>query len=188
MTEREKTINGLEDVATWMKKSVHNHSMDEMRITVQMLCKVDDVIEMLKAQNQEPEIERPKPIELEDETKRWLEGMTASENLQNIADILIDWDGYRTRDGLASLINEVWAYARYAAAISSPRLITEDDFKNNPALDTDGCLPAFCESVNRPIGWMAIHKGYINGRRDLRYWTSIPSARQMKETPWSEGE
>jgi hypothetical protein len=35
--------------------------------------------------------------------------------LGNIADICIDWDGYRTADGLGGLVNEIWAYARYCA-------------------------------------------------------------------------
>ena len=57
----------------------------------------------------------PKRIDLADETKAWLDKMDAVEALENIADICIDWDGYRTADGLGELINEIWAYARYCA-------------------------------------------------------------------------
>ena len=57
----------------------------------------------------------PKRIELADETKAWLDKMDAVDALENIADICIDWDGYRTADGLGGLINEIWAYARYCA-------------------------------------------------------------------------
>lgn len=32
-----------------------------------------------------------------------------------IADICIDWDGYRTANELGGLINEIWAYTRYCA-------------------------------------------------------------------------
>lgn len=55
----------------------------------------------------------PKPCVLENETKEWLDAMTPAEAFRNIADTCIDWDGYRTRDGLGELINEIWAYARY---------------------------------------------------------------------------
>lgn len=57
----------------------------------------------------------PKRIEIEDETKAWLDGMDAVEALGNIANICMDWDGYRTADGLGGLVNEIWAYARYCA-------------------------------------------------------------------------
>lgn len=70
-------------------------------------------IEALKAQ--EPATVEPKRIELADETKAWLDTMDAVEALGNIADICIDWDGYRTADGLGGLVNEIWAYARYCA-------------------------------------------------------------------------
>lgn len=64
---------------------------------------------------QEPLTVEPKRIELPDETKAWLDKMDAVDVLANIANICIDWDGYRTANGLGSLINEIWAYARYSA-------------------------------------------------------------------------
>ena len=72
-----------------------------------------DIIALLKAQ--EPTTTEPKRIDLPDETKAWLDKMDAVDALGNIADICIDWDGYRTADGLGGLINEIWAYARYCA-------------------------------------------------------------------------
>ena len=76
----------------------------------------EDTITLLKAQ----EIATiatidPKPIKLEDETKKWLNEMDGIDALKNIADICIDWDGYRTANGLGGLINEIWAYARYCS-------------------------------------------------------------------------
>ena len=71
-----------------------------------------DALELLKAQ--ELTIE-PKRDELPEETKAWLDKMDAVEALGNIADICIDWDGYRTANGLGGLINEIWAYAKYCA-------------------------------------------------------------------------
>lgn len=74
---------------------------------------IDDIIALLKAQG--VATVEPKRIELADETKAWLDKMDAVDALNNIADICIDWDGYRTADGLGGLINEIWAYARYCA-------------------------------------------------------------------------
>ena len=71
-----------------------------------------DVLALLKAQEATVE---PKRIELADKTKSWLDKMDAVDALGNIADICIDWDGYRTANGLGGLINEIWAYARYCA-------------------------------------------------------------------------
>lgn len=78
-------------------------------------CKrlMEDALLFLKAQ--EPSTVEPRPEELEPETKAWLDKMNAIDTLHNIADICVDWDGYRTADGLGGLINEIWAYARYCA-------------------------------------------------------------------------
>lgn len=81
---------------------------------------VEDIIAMLKGQKIEPETFSPKPDELCDETKLWLDGMTAEERLREIADICIDWDGYRTAEGLGGLLNEIWAYARYPVKAQEP--------------------------------------------------------------------
>ena len=56
---------------------------------------------------------KPVPDKLLEETKKWLDKQTAEERLAIIKDICVDWDGYRTADGLGSLINEIWAYATY---------------------------------------------------------------------------
>ena len=57
----------------------------------------------------------PERIKLDDEVKEMLDEKSDKEILRLISDIFIDWDGYRTRDGLGGLINECWAYARYGA-------------------------------------------------------------------------
>lgn len=88
----------------------NEHEIDAIK------CKSDlnaDALALLKAQ--EPATIEPKRIELANETKEWLDKMDAVDALGNIADICIDWDGYRTADGLGGLINEIWAYARYCA-------------------------------------------------------------------------
>lgn len=65
-----------------------------------------------------------------------------------------------------------------------PHVITKDDFKNNPNVDENGYLPAYCEKIDRPIGWMAIHKGYIGARKDIRYWTGKPTDEQREAVKW----
>lgn len=65
-----------------------------------------------------------------------------------------------------------------------PHIITKKDFENNPSVDENGYLPAYCEKIDRPIGWMAIHKGYIGVRKDIRYWTGKPTADQREAVKW----
>lgn len=93
---------------------------------------MNDALTLLKEQEQAT-IE-PHRMELGDETKEWLGKMDAVEALTNIADICIDWDGFRTANGLGELINEIWAYARYCAEClkkaQGPRLMTIDEARS----------------------------------------------------------
>lgn len=50
----------------------------------------------------------------------WIANMTAEERLNLIAELCVDWDGYRTADGLGTLLNEIWAYAIYPVRTSRP--------------------------------------------------------------------
>lgn len=105
----EKVIKGLKylhDVQHWSPTESNQDIMARRSIT-------EDAITFLKIY--EPSAVESKRIDLADETKDWLGEMNAVEALRNIADICVDWDGYRTADGLGGLINEVWAYARYCA-------------------------------------------------------------------------
>jgi len=110
-----------------------------------------DALELLKAQ--EPATIEPKCIELDDKTKAWLDKMDAVNALNNIADICIDWDGYRTADGLGGLINEIWAYARYCAAAQEPIA---------PILDYDGHDVWLCGNCHRNI----FHPTYTQADED----------------------
>lgn len=74
---------------------------------------LSDALALLK-EHEKATIE-PKRIDLSDKTKAWLDKMDAVDALGNIVDICMDWDGYRTANGLGGLINEIWAYARYCA-------------------------------------------------------------------------
>ena len=102
MADREKAIRILEQKYS----SGVFRSKDE-------LIPVTDIIVLLKAQD--ALTVEPKLIDLQQETKAWLDEMDAVDALGNIADICMDFDGYRTADGLGGLINEVRTYARYCA-------------------------------------------------------------------------
>ena len=131
-------------------------------------------IEALKVQ-EEATIE-PKRIDLEEETKAWLDKMDAVDALANIANICIDWDGYRTADGLGGLVNEIWAYARYCADriakaqeavepkivdTSTSKLYHNDMFKNHYCGNCGKFLHVvnrkdmFCSQCGRAVKWDA---------------------------------
>lgn len=132
MDKRDKVIKGLE----WCMNEEHGCYQEKgcpyENEGEDIGCKYAlhrDALALLKAQK-EATIE-PKRIELADETKAWLDKMNAVDALANIADICMDWDGYRTADGLGGLINEIWAYARYCAdriaKAQEPRVMTLEE-------------------------------------------------------------
>ena len=127
MANKEKVIKGLE------------HEIARTNLTdLEWLDCVEvgllrDALALLK--EQEPATVEPKRIELADETKAWLDKMDAIDALGNIADICIDWDGYRTANGLGGLINEIWAYARYCADRLNKTLGAVEPV---PSVDNDG--------------------------------------------------
>lgn len=87
-----------------------------------------------------------------------------------------DWsDVYQSKDMVIALLKA-----------QEPHIITKKDFKNNPSVDENGYLPAYCEKIDRPIGWMAIHKGYIGARKDIRYWTGKPTDEQREAVKWND--
>lgn len=117
MAEWEKVIKGLEKLREYADSEVHPIlSPDNWGIYSELRGLIDeaekDVLALMKAQNLTVE---PKLLELEDETKAWLDEMDAVDALGNIAYICMDFDGYRTANGLGELINEVRTYASYCA-------------------------------------------------------------------------
>lgn len=112
MTNWEKVIFKLQILRTWCAANPDHGKglcVEDCRTAVGWL---DDALALLKAQNLTIE---PKLLELEDETKAWLDEMDAVDALGNIANICMDFDGYRTANGLGELINEVRTYAKYCA-------------------------------------------------------------------------
>lgn len=110
MSNVNEIIERLENLA---KHAVHCVGEHRFVMSLDDGIALHEAIDLLK--EQECATVEPKRPELSNETKAWLDKMDAVEMLSNIADICIDWDGYRTANGLGGLINEIWAYARYGA-------------------------------------------------------------------------
>ena len=67
-----------------------------------------------------------------------------------------------------------------------PRVMTQEDFENNPNVDQYGCLPCWMEYREEPKwdGWAeaTVHTCVEYGRRP---WTSRPTDYQREATPWN---
>lgn len=141
MTQREKVVDDLQEQIAWIRDNDFHkfpgwgHAVLAMR----------DALALLK-EHEQATIE-PKRIDLADETKAWLDKMDAVDALKNIADICMDWDGYRTANRLGGLVNEIWAYARYCA----DRLQKVQE-PIEPCTERDGRTTFFlCGSCNKPL-------------------------------------
>jgi hypothetical protein len=86
----------------------------------------------------------------------------------------------------------------------APRIITAEDFRENPAVDEHGFLPAWCEcdevetergelvgviSKGETLdGWTEVSLDDMPGRPGhnphVRYWTGRPSKELMKQVKW----
>ena len=195
---REKVIEGLE-----MSYRYSNVDEDNTLVPQRLLL---DALALLK--EQEVATVEPKRDELADETKAWLDKMDAVDALTNIADICIDWDGYRTADGLGGLINEIWAYARYCAdrllKKQEPRVMTLEEVKQHN--NQDGCVwfeqptynadavfviqdEDYTEIISPYILGEPINQYYgywpnRNYNKTWRCWASRPTDEQREATPW----
>lgn len=67
-----------------------------------------------------------------------------------------------------------------------PRVMTLEDFENNPNVDQYGCLPCWMEYREEPKwdGWAeaTVHTCVEYGRRP---WTSRPTDEQREAEPWA---
>lgn len=106
-------MDKLENVIECIEKAMVFAEGENERMVTTCYGVMEDALALLK--EQEKATIEPKRIDLPDETKAWLDKMDAVDALGNIASICMDWDGYRTANGLGGLINEIWAYARYCA-------------------------------------------------------------------------
>ena len=81
--------------------------------------------------------------------------------------------------------------------VQKPRLLSKEDFVNNPNVDQYGYLAAWCEDKSCPE--ICRHDLYVECIQadaideaeecgDFRYWTSKPSEEQMTETSWKGDE
>jgi len=90
----------------------------------------------------------------------------------------------------------LWAYERMLGRLKAqePRLLTFEDFDNNPEVDSKGRLPAWVEHNWKggpsltDDGYAAVTKQEMENwdRSFIRWWTSRPNKAQMEATGWNE--
>lgn len=88
----------------------------------------------------------------------------------------------------------LWAYERMLGRLKAqePRLLTFEDFDNNPEVDSKGRLPAWVEHNWKgglsltDDGYAAVTKQEMENwdRSFIRWWTSRPNKAQMEAIPW----
>lgn len=72
---------------------------------------------------------------------------------------------------------------------NKPRLLTKDDFENNPMCDYRGALPVWIEhkypDVYGGLGyWGSWTANELDIYDTIRPWTSRPTTEMMEATPW----
>ena len=68
-----------------------------------------------------------------------------------------------------------------------PRLMTLEDFKNNPDIDDQGRLPCWVEYKDDEYNeWSFVTDWELADAKNHRYWTSRPTDKQMEEAAWDE--
>ena len=88
----------------------------------------------------------------------------------------------------------LWVYERMLGRLKAqePRLLTFEDFDNNPEVDSKGRLPAWVEHNWKggpsltDDGYAAVTKQEMENwdRSFIRWWTSRPNKAQMEAIPW----
>jgi len=93
-------------------------------------------------------------------------------------------------DDILRLVNDI--QCEYCEKDGLPRLLTTEDFKDNPAVDSKGRLPAWVEH-NWKLGPSLVDDGYSAITKEemenwdksfVRWWTSRPTKAQTELEPW----
>ena len=134
---------------------------------------------------------KPAPDKLLEETKKWLDGQTAEERLAIIKDICIDWDGYRTAEGLGSLINEIWAYAAYPCkneahvmSLDELKRITQETIWYESKVDNK--LTQLNKEGITALLFVGASFNWLEYNQTWRCWDKQPTMEQMKEVLWDD--
>ena len=115
--------------------------------------------------------------------------ISKNETLRRIEQSIKDWP-YLAQCPEYTL--EMLESAKALIERQAPRLITFEDFDNNPDVDSKGRLPAWVEH-NWKSGPSLTDDGYAAvtkqerenwDRSFIRWWTSRPSKEQMEAIPW----
>lgn len=112
--------------------------------------------------------------------------------------------GFGDIDGTLRALSKAMELAICELLDREPRLLTEEDFKDNPDVDAGGFLPCWVEcseaertnAIEQGIiepgeevdGWTEINVECLPGHRsynpNVRHWTGRPSEAQKEATPW----
>lgn len=112
--------------------------------------------------------------------------------------------GFGDIDGTLLALSKAMELAICELLDREPRLLTEEDFKDNPDVDAGGFLPCWVEcseaertnAIEQGIiepgeevdGWTEINVECLPGHRsynpNVRHWTGRPSEAQKEATPW----
>ena len=156
-------------------------------------CAIEDLCDAIYKLGQFANIPaiKPAPEELLDKTKKWLDTQTAEERLSTIKDICVDWDGYRTAEGLGSLINEIWAYAAYPCNNKAHVMTLEEAKQNiNGTIWMEHIvghkLILLTERVRVTLSLTGVLDNWDGYNKYWRCWNKKPTTEQMKEVPWDD--
>lgn len=150
-------------------------------------------LESMQTTTSEPHI-----LNLDDQQKEWLSGMTAVQRLDLICQICSDWDGYRTATKLGDLINEIWTYANYpvkANTAQTARIMTLEEIGHADV--------GYIEGLNYvdPVLLLGVYSdGTVGAKfsdedgecylyikdcgKTWRIWTQMPTDEQRRSTQW----
>jgi len=87
-------------------------------------------------------------------------------------------------DDILRLVNDI--QCEYCEKDGLPRLLTTEDFKDNPDVDKAGRLPCWVEYKDDDYcGWSFATDWEVSDSYGHRFWTTRPTKAQMEATPWT---
>lgn len=87
-------------------------------------------------------------------------------------------------DDILRVANEIECDYCEIKEAQEPRLMTPEDFENNPDVDKQRRLPCWVEYEDGYCGWSFVCEHDVEDANGHRFWTSRPTDEQMEVTPW----
>ena len=89
-------------------------------------------------------------------------------------------------DDILRVANEIECDYCEIKEAQEPRLMTPEDFENNPDVDKQRRLPCWVEYEDGYCGWSFVCEHEVEDANGHRFWTSRPTDEQMEATPWQK--